>query len=97
MFIVTVLFELNAGASERFLPLMIENANISREQEPGCRQFDVCVDMQDANSVFLYEAYIDRAAFDHHLTMPHFKKFDAETAAMIASKKVCTFSLVNRR
>ncbi len=96
MYIVTVLFELNPGASERFLPLMIENANTSRDQEPGCQLFDVCVDPQVANSVFLYEAYADREAFDRHLTMPHFKRFDAETATMIASKSVRIFSTINR-
>jgi (4S)-4-hydroxy-5-phosphonooxypentane-2,3-dione isomerase len=96
MYVVTVLFELNANEYERFLPLMIENANTSRGQEPGCRQFDVCVDPNGVTTVFLYEIYDDRAAFDRHLTMPHFKRFDAETAAMIASKKVRTFSVVNR-
>lgn len=96
MYVVTVLFELNTGATERFLPLMIANANTSREQEPGCRQFDVCVDPANITTVFLYEIYDDRAAFDRHLTMPHFKRFDAETAAMIVSKNVRTFSVVNR-
>jgi autoinducer 2-degrading protein len=38
--------------------------------------------------VFLYEVYDDRAAFDAHLSAPHFKSFDAATAGMIRSKKV---------
>jgi len=95
MFVVTVLFELTPGAYERFLPLMIDNARLSREQEPGCRQFDVCIDPQNQNTVFLYEIYDDRLAFDHHLTMPHFKRFDAETSALVASKQVRIFAVVN--
>lgn len=96
MYVVTVLFELNTNEYERFLPLMIENANTSREEEAGCQQFDVCVDPQNINSVFLYEVYDDRQAFDRHLTMPHFQRFDAETATMIASKKVITYSIASR-
>ena len=38
--------------------------------------------------MFLYEVYDDRAAFDAHLSTPHFKSFDAATAGMIRSKKV---------
>ena len=38
--------------------------------------------------MFLYEVYDDRAAFEAHLSMPHFKAFDAATADMIRSKTV---------
>ena len=95
MFVVTVLFELKPGVCGQFLPLMIDNARLSREQEPGCRQFDVCIDPQNPNTVFLYEIYDDRLAFDHHLTMPHFKRFDAETSNLVVGKQVRIFSVVN--
>ena len=44
--------------------------------------------------VFLYELYDDAAAFDAHRGMPHYRRFDAGTAAMIASKDVATWALV---
>ncbi|HCI20551.1 MAG TPA: antibiotic biosynthesis monooxygenase, partial [Alphaproteobacteria bacterium] len=47
-----------------------------------------CHDPDHPGHVFLYEVYDDRAAFDAHLSMPHFKSFDAATAGMIRSKKV---------
>jgi len=70
------------------------NARISRDTEPGCRQFDVCVDPADKASVFLYEIYDDRGAFDAHLAAAHFKRFDAAVGPMVASKAVRLLNLV---
>ena len=96
MYVVTVLFTLNPGAGDNFLPLIIDNARVSREKEPGCQQFDVCVDPQNKNIVFLYEIYDEQLAFAHHLTTQHFKRFDAETAGMVASKQVRIFSKMEK-
>ena len=67
MYVVTVEFVVIAGRGQDFLQAMVANARTSREVEPGCRQFDVCVDPDDPLRVFLYERYADRAAFDAHL------------------------------
>ena len=88
MYVVAVEFEIHEAQRGAFMPLMRENAHLSRTTEPGCRQFDVCVDPKRPAFVFLYELYDDRAAFDAHLASEHFKKFDAATAAMIASRQV---------
>ena len=88
MFVVCVEFVLVADRRDDFLPLMLENARQSREEEPGCRQFDVCVDPQRAERIFLYELYNDRAAFDAHLQTEHFKRFNAATEKLIQSKLV---------
>ena len=88
MYVIIVDFEIDPEQLDAFLPLMCENAAASARDEPGCRQFDVCHDPDHPGHVFLYEVYDDRAAFDAHLSMPHFKSFDAATAGMIRSKKV---------
>ncbi len=88
MYAVCVEFVIAIGRVDDFLPLMRENARASRERESGCRQFDVCVDPQRPEHVFLYELYDDRAAFDGHLQTDHFRGFDATTRSMIVSKTV---------
>jgi (4S)-4-hydroxy-5-phosphonooxypentane-2,3-dione isomerase len=88
MYVITVQFTIDHEHLERFLPLMFENARRSREEEPGCRQFDVCVDPQRQGIVFLYELYVDRAAFDDHLASAHYQKFAMETKAMILDRDV---------
>jgi (4S)-4-hydroxy-5-phosphonooxypentane-2,3-dione isomerase len=90
MYVVIVDFQIKPERVAEFMPLMVENARASRETEPGCRQFDVCVDPADKTRVFLYELYDDRAAFDAHLATAHFKRFDAAVGAMLASKAVRT-------
>ena len=86
MYVIIVDFEIDPEQIDAFLPLMRENASASARDEPGCRQFDVCHDPDPLGHVFLYEVYDDRAAFDAHLSTPHFMSFDAATAGMIISK-----------
>lgn len=88
MFVITVEFKVRPEFGEQFLAEMIANAHASATTEPGCRQFDVCTDPQDSTRLFLYELYDDRAAFDAHLAMPHFKEFDRKTSAWLVSKAV---------
>jgi len=90
MFVVTVEFKVRPEFVAQFVPEMIANARVTATTERGCRQFDVCTDPQDAASVFLYELYDDRAAFDAHLATPHFKEFDRKTGARLVSKTAST-------
>ncbi|MFD0981991.1 putative quinol monooxygenase [Tropicimonas aquimaris] len=94
MYAVTVTFTIAPERMEGFMPLMEQNARLSLELESGCRQFDVCTDPDHPDTVFLYELYDDRTAFDAHLQATHFKEFDAAVAPMIAGKSVRCFSRV---
>ena len=94
MYVVTVVFTINPPQFEQFLPLMLDNARRSREDEPGCRQFDVSVDDAQPGFVFLYELYDDRAAFDAHLASPHFVSFAAATQAMVTDRVIRTWRCI---
>lgn len=88
MFAVVVTFQIKPGAMSGFLPAMIKNAQTSLSQEPGCHRFDVCTDRNRPNEVFLYELYTDRAAFDAHLSQPHFLSFDNQVSPLVSGKDV---------
>lgn len=92
MFVVTVTFRLRPGQAAKFLKQMTAQAETSLVQEEGCHHFDVCLS-DDPLTVFLYELYTDKAAFDVHLQSPHFLAFDAAVAEMVADKQVQTFHL----
>lgn len=94
MFAVCVTFQVVSGKMDGFLPLMLDNAAASREQEAGCHRFDVLTDQAKPDQVFLYELYTDRAAFNAHCESPHFKSFNAATSAMIAGKELTTWETV---
>ena len=95
MFAVTVTFIIHPGQLDGFLTLVRANAETSLKQEEGCKQFDVCVDPERPNEIFLYELYDDAAAFDIHLNSAHFKVFDSAVAGMVESKTATTYRIVN--
>jgi quinol monooxygenase YgiN len=95
MFVVTVEFRPHPDHGAAFREAIVANAQASRALEPGCRQFDVSVDGNGAGTVFLYEIYEDRAAFERHLAMPHFRDFDAHTASWVAQKHVRFYERVD--
>ena len=94
-FVITVDFQLHSGAIREFLPLMVENANKSRDLELGCERFDVLLPKDTPDRVLLYEIYTDKAAFGEHLEAAHFLSFDSATKAMIKEKKVVEYVLEN--
>jgi autoinducer 2-degrading protein len=94
MYVVSVEFGIDPPRWDAFLPLMLENARLSRTMEPGCRQFDVCTDAARPATVYLYELYDDRAAFDAHLASAHFKAFAAQTQAMITRRVIATWQRI---
>lgn len=94
MFAVCVTFQLEPDCAEAFMPLMQENAQTSLRDEAGCHQFDVLTDSGKPDTVFLYELYRDKAAFDTHLASSHFQDFDAAVTPMIKTKIVQTWDTV---
>lgn len=92
---ITVSFELQDGAAEKFHRLVAENARNSVALEPGCLRFDVLFPTNGAvgREVFLYEIYTDQAAFDIHLASAHFRSFDEETRTLVRKKTVNAFTV----
>ena len=92
MHVITVVFEIKPEHADEFRVAMEENARLSLELEPGCHQFDVAFGIDDPTVCFLYELYTDKAAFDVHLGMAHFKSFDAKVTPWLASKTVHAYT-----
>ncbi len=95
-FVVTVHFAAKPEHREAFRAAMVENAKASRENEPGCRQFDVC-ETADGAAIFLYEIYDDEAAFRAHLATDHYLRFNETTTPWVAEKRVATFHRLDPR
>ena len=68
---------------EEFTAAMLENARGSRT-EPGNLRYDLMRDDDDPAHFLLYEVYQDRAAFDHHLTTPHYHRWSEATKELFA-------------
>ena len=94
-YVITVEFRLHsADRMPEFSALIAANARQSCRLEPGCQRFDVLVLKGSDDSIFLYEIYDSRAAFEAHLTAAHYHIFDQASAALVLSKVVREFTLV---
>jgi (4S)-4-hydroxy-5-phosphonooxypentane-2,3-dione isomerase len=93
MLIVTVIFKVRDAHRDAFLSAIVDNAQQSLRSEEGCKKFDVCRS-EDGSIVFLYEQYVDDAAFDLHLKSRHFLQFNELSSPWIADKRVDRYTLV---
>jgi len=94
MYLVAVTFTIAGDRAEAFAARVQQQA-VDSLTEDGCQRFDVWFGPDGPSTVFLYEIYDDRAAFDVHLASPHFKAFDAEVTPWIVDKKIETSVLQN--
>lgn len=88
MVVITVRFAVQAGSEDHFLARVRAQARTSLDAEAECLQFDVCRIRGMCGDSFLYEVYVDDAAFAAHLQSPHYRAFDAETRFCVMEKIV---------
>lgn len=77
MFVIVAECFLQPDRVEDFITASLDDARHSVTDEPGCLRFDVVQDSADPTQIWLYEVYRDNAAFDHHLTTPHYHRWNA--------------------
>jgi quinol monooxygenase YgiN len=92
-YVIIVEFRVKPGEMPRFMPLILENAERSLQEEPGCRRFDVLTG--EDGRVILYEIYDDEAAFTAHCRSSHFHRFDEASRPLVAEKRVERCTLFN--
>ena len=92
-YVIIVEFKVKPGEIGRFMPLMLENAERSLRDEPGCRRFDVLAG--EDGRVILYEIYDDETAFAAHCASAHFHRFDEASRPLVAGKRVERCTLFN--
>jgi quinol monooxygenase YgiN len=66
------------GRRSEVLEFLRWDAEVARAEEPGTLRFDVWEVPGEPDAFYLYEAYVDRAAFDQHMRGEPFKRFMAE-------------------
>ena len=75
MYVIIAPIKIKEGFKEQFVEAMLDDAKGSVKNEPGCLRFDVIQDGDDPNLIWLYEVYVDEAAFQAHMETPHFIKW----------------------
>ncbi len=69
---------------DRFLQVAEDDSTCSARDEPGCLRFDVLQDPSDENHFYFYEVYRDDAALQAHTQAPHYARWRAASADVLA-------------
>jgi quinol monooxygenase YgiN len=93
LFVNAVDLDIVPAEREKFLAAITENGMAS-VKEPGCRRFDILNLASDPNHFFLYEIYDNEAALKAHRETPHFKKYAATAANMVAKREARPMSVI---
>ena len=64
MFALFVTVKIKPGHRDEFIEATMGDAIGSNNDEPGCLRFDVHASNDDPNTVYLYEVYKDREAWE---------------------------------
>jgi (4S)-4-hydroxy-5-phosphonooxypentane-2,3-dione isomerase len=75
MYHVAVHFDVDPEHRDDFIAAALEDGRNSNADEPGTQRFELIVDEENPNRLYLNEAYDDAAAFDIHANGPHFARF----------------------
>jgi quinol monooxygenase YgiN len=87
LYVNAVDIDVAPGQIDSYLAALKENG-AEAVKEPGCREFNIHVQASNPNHVFIYEVYDNAAALEAHRQTPHFKKYAATTASMVAKRDV---------
>ena len=60
---------------ETYIKTFVEEARQVQVAEPDNANYYFMQDINDENNFVFVAAFKDRAAFEHHLEMPHFKQY----------------------
>jgi quinol monooxygenase YgiN len=63
------------GHREQLLEFLRWDAAVAANEEPGTTRFDIWGIPGQPDAVYLYEAYVDRAAFARHQANEPYKRF----------------------
>jgi len=84
MFALVVSLKVKPDLRDKFLAAAEDDSTCSVRDEPGCLRFDVLRDNADPNRFFFYEVYRDEDAFQAHGQAPHFARWRAAAAEVLA-------------
>jgi len=73
---------------DAYVKATFSDAYGSIQNEPDCFQFQVFRDQQKSHVFYLVEVYTDKAAFEKHLTTPHFLEWHGVVKNFFESESI---------
>ena len=80
--------EIDPAQLDAYKAMLAEEVDTSVRSEPGVLSLNAVSLKGRPASIRLLEVYADQAAYDAHLTSPHFLKYKTGTAGMVRSLRL---------
>lgn len=94
--VLFVEFEFDANNMDSALDLLTEMQNQTLESEEGCIAYDILLNKEKPNTVFIYECYESNAALKAHSNASYYKNIvDMKLKPLITAQKILTLSPLN--
>jgi len=93
--VLIVEYTFKPGQRDAFAARARIHRNNVLTNEPGCRQFDLIIPDDAPDKAFLYEIYEDEAAHTHHGQTEYMAEYRADTAPMVAERRLTIGRLSN--
>ncbi|MGE3538378.1 MAG: putative quinol monooxygenase [Candidatus Tectimicrobiota bacterium] len=71
LFVIHAPLPVQADKVDAFIAAVTLDGIGSTNEEPGCLRFDVYQNINKPSELYLYEVYVNKAAFEYHTKTPH--------------------------
>ena len=89
-YVVTAFWRAKDGQEDTVAQALVQLTRLSRT-EPGCLFYQAHRSPDDPRLFFIYEQYRDAAAFEAHITSPHFEQYGRGTALPVLESRERAF------
>lgn len=94
--VLFVEFEFDTKDMDRAIELLTEMQNETIENEEGCIAYDMLLNVEEPNTIYMYECYENKAALDAHNNAAYFKNIvNDKLAPLIKTKKILKLNPIN--
>ncbi|RXJ73079.1 antibiotic biosynthesis monooxygenase [Veronia nyctiphanis] len=94
MYCIVVKNQIVTGEEDAYLKAMLENAEASVRDEPGCLTFDVVAARDEESTFYLYEVYRDQEALAEHKQTAHYLKSREQIHGLVVDQSVLRADVV---
>ena len=91
MYVITVNFEIYPEVINLFKKRVLKQAKDSLKNEKNCLIFDVFLNSERKDEIFLYEVYKTKIDFQAHLSTKHYLSFEKDVKDWIKKKTINKF------
>ena len=94
--VLFVKFDFDAKDMKVAVELLTEMQNQTIENEEGCIAYDILQNVEEPNTVYLYECYENKAALNAHNKASYYKKIVGEKLpSLIKGQKILKLNPIN--